>query len=80
MFTDPQERVQGAVLHVLCDDHYRFALVENAENTEKKKTRRRCQETGGMMQEKLKVFFTLYSAVGELFIYLSTSVHSVGHY
>lgn len=23
--TNPQEGVQGAVLHVLCDDHYWFA-------------------------------------------------------
>ncbi len=44
MFTHPQERVQRAVLHVLCDDHYRFALVENT------KTRGRRQEIGEVMK------------------------------
>lgn len=47
MFTHPQERVQRAVLHVLCDDHYWFALVENAKTGER--TRERCQEIGEVM-------------------------------
>ncbi len=58
MFTHPQERVQRAVLHVLCDDHYRFALVENTKTRER--TRGRRQEIGEVMQVWMKRFSIIY--------------------
>lgn len=34
MFTDPEERIQGAVLHELGDDHDRTALCDHALQTD----------------------------------------------
>lgn len=72
MFTHPQERVQRAVLHVLCDDHYRFALVEN------KKQGKEQEKDVKRLERWLQVWMKRFSfspTVGELFTEWSSDVH-----